>query len=352
MAKIRRLLNKEIWNEVDTLQFILECSASSARFGTINEYENEQVFTTRANIHAMLILPFGSGKTSSFIQIKDAVKVYDITFPGVIGSVNQNGEFIESSIIKAGGKVLVIDEFQRLNEGVKNALNSILEYPHTYSRTLGYKIRGSVRKRGKFYRIKAKQNTNQFDVYSKFSCIAGGMYASQKTTISKAWFSRFIPIRFSPSIEYFEKLSRGEKSIRINPEYKELSFEFPDYLKFNQIYWKTIKRSPFMRYFTKTNRNESGYLIRLFQDLVRIGAVIASLEDRQVVTPEDCELPMNRLVDFILTSYTTSTLDEYDIFIVNNLTRLKQTEIAEMLGITPSAVAQRVSKLRRLGVIW
>jgi len=347
---LKRLLNKSEWGETDIINFLLEASASSARFGVIKEKEEGGYWKTRANLHVMLVLPFGTGKTSSFLDVKDAVYNYDVTFPGVIGTINQDGEVVESAVIKAGGKVLIIDEFQRLGDDVKNALNSILEYPHTYARTLGYKIKTTVNRRGRYFRIRAKANGNKFEVYSKFSCIAGGMYVSKKSTISKAWFSRFIPIRFTPSLEYYERLSRGEKVVKINPTTKDTDFIFRDYLEFNKWYWNKLKQSQYVDYFLRFP-NERGYLVRLLQDLVRLGAIVAYVNGRKVIKTEDVEFVTNRLLNFILASYITSDRDEIDMYILANLDRQSISEIAEKWGVTTSAISQRVKSLKQAGLI-
>jgi len=344
----KKILNKSEITDVDYINFILEASASSARFGVIKEKEGpKKYFITRGNIHAMLVMPFGSGKTSSFLDIENAVYAYDITFPGLIGTITKDGEVVESSLMKAGGKVLVIDEFQLLDETTKNAMNSLLEYPHTYSRNLGYRVKVPVKKRSKYYSIEAKGN--ELRVYAKFSCIAGGMYVNKKSTISKAWLSRFIPLRFTPTLDYYEKLSKGEKTIKINPRIVETDFYFPNYLDFHKLYWDTFKSLPIKEYFVK-HPDESGYIVRCLQDIVRLSCFIASLDNRETVKKEDYELAL-RFLPNILLSYLYSGLDEIDIFILNNIHTMKQSEIAERLGMTPSAVSIRIATLKKMGVI-
>jgi len=345
----KKILNKSEITDTDYINFVLEASASSAKFGVVKEKEDvrKKYFVTRGNIHAMLVMPFGSGKTSSFLDIENAVYAYDITFPGLIGTISKDGEVVESSLMKAGGKVLIIDEFQLLDEATKNAMNSLLEYPHSYSRNLGYRIKSPVRKRGKYYSIEAKGN--ELRVYAKFSCITGGMYVSKKSTIAKAWFSRFIPLRFTPSLGYYEKLSKGEKSIKINPRIVETDFYFRDYLSFHKLYWETLKSLPIKEYFEK-HPDESGYTVRCLQDIARLSCFIASLEKRETVKKEDYEQAL-RFLPHMLSSYLYSGLDEVDLFILNNIHTMKQTEIAERLGITPASVSARISMLKKIGVI-
>jgi len=343
----KKILNKSELTETDYISFILEASASSAKYGVIMEKEEKGYHITRGNIHAMIVAPFGSGKTSSFLDIENAVYAFDITFPGLIGTISPDGEVIESSLMKAGGKVLIIDEFQMLGIDVKNAMNSLLEYPHFYSRNLGYKIKTPVKHRGKYYSIEAKGN--ELRVFAKFSCIAGGTFVSRRNSVAKAWFSRFIPIRFIPSLDYYEKLSRGEKIIRIKPKIVEADFRFPTYLDFHKAYWETLKKLDAYKYFER-NPEEAGYTVRLLQDIARLSCFIASLEDRVTVKKEDYELAL-RFLPSILSSYIYSNLNENDMFILNNMHIMKQSEIAEKLGVSTSYISQRVERLKSLGVI-
>lgn len=347
---VKDILQKSVWSEIDFMNFVLEASASSARFGVIEEKEDNKYYVTRANIHAMLILPFGAGKTSSLVEIPNAFYCYDVSFPGLIGTINKDGEVVESAIMKAGGKVLVIDEFQLLSREVKNALNSILEYPHIYSRTLGYKIRSSVSRRGKYFYIKAKQNTNKFEVYSKFSCIASGMFVSKRTPVDKAFFSRFIPIRFTPSIDYYEKMSKGEKMLKINPINIECSFVFDDYLKFHSYFWNKVKNSVSGKYFME-RVDETGWLVRCLQDLVRLSAFVESLDGRNTVSYDTAKYVCDKMFNFMLMSYKTSILDEKDIFILMNLSNMKQVEIARYLEVSEAYVSQRIDFLKKMGLI-
>ena len=343
---IEKLDNGE-FSETDWLTLVLEAVASSPRFGVLREKEGSKYFITRANMHALVVMPFGSGKTSSFIQIEDSVLAHDITFPGLIGTINKEGDLIESELLKATGKVLVIDEFQKIDEYTKNAMNSLLEYPHYYTRTLGFKLKGKVNKRGKFFRVRA--SGNRFEIYAKFSCIAGGMYVSRRTDVDKAWFSRFIPVVFVPSLDYYRKLSRGEKVIKINPAYFESDFVFDEYLSFNDAFWGAFEASPFKSYFLN-HPGERGYLVRCLQDLARLSAFFASLDKRNVIKEQDWRLSLRFLNNFLL-SYIKRDLDEIDFYIINNYPKINQVEVAKKFGVTQPAISERVAALRNSGLL-
>jgi len=348
---IRKVINKISggdFSEIDYMNFVLEASASSARFDSVVEHEGDSRYITRGVIHSMLVMPFGSGKTSLFVSVKEAISAHDISFPGLIGTITKEGELIESEVMKAAGKILIIDEFQKLSIDVRNAMNSILEYPHVYTRTLGYRIRNRVVKRGKYYRVVAKRDSNMFEIYSRFSCIAGGMYVNTRKTISKAWFSRFIPIRMHPSVDWYEKLSRGEKIIFINPKLRELKFEFNNYLDFHSIYWDLIKSSDILKYFS-ARPEERGYLVRCLQDLVRLSAFVASLDNSAEINDE--YMVSLSVLPNILASYIFSDLDEVDMCILNKWPNLNQTELASEFGLTQAAISTRIRVLKEEGLL-
>jgi hypothetical protein len=294
-------------------------------------------------------MPFSAGKTSTFFNIKSGIYAYDITFPGLIGSVTKDGEVIESSLMKAGGKTVIIDEFQLLSLDVKNAMNSILEYPHTYSRNLGFKIARSVSKGNKYFKISAKAGSNSFSVYSKFSCIAGGMYLTKKSTIDKAWFSRFVPIRLSPSIDWYEKMSKGEKLISIYPKYYEGDFKIRNYLELNEIYWDVIKSSNVSLYF-ESHKNETGYLVRAMQDVMRISCFIASLNNNVIIRKRDF-MDSLKFLPHMLSAYIYSDLDELDFYLVSSYPSINQTEVSEKYRVSQASISRRIEKLQEQGLL-
>jgi hypothetical protein len=331
------------------MQFVLEAAASSCKFDLITEYEGAHEHATRGIMHAMIVMPFGTGKTSNFLDISKATYAYDVTFPGLIGSINKAGEVIESTMMHSAGKVIVIDEFQKLTEDVQNAMNSLLEYPHRYSRSLGYKIASGVSRNGKYYSLQADTGGNEIRLFARFACIAGGMFVKRRSTISKAWFSRFVPSFFVPSVDYYEKMSKGEKIVNVKPVEFAAKFDFRDYIKFNELYWKTFKASPFANYFV-LNPHERGYIVRAMQDIVRMSAYIASREKRTEITIEDAELAM-RVFPFMFSSYEYTDLDELDMFIIGNINTLTRAEVASRFATSTKTIKNRVSKLTERGFI-
>jgi hypothetical protein len=347
MVKAHRILGKNEITSMDYLNFVLEAAASSAQFGLVHEYQLGRKFQTRANINALLVSPFGTGKTTSLVKMEGAVAANDITFPGMIGTINSEGEFVPGLAIQAAGKVLVIDEFQKMDNMVKNAMNSLMEYPHTYSRNLGY----SVRKPFKLKRRNCSVNVRNgwISVYSKFSCIAGGMYLNRKSQVQQAWASRSLPIIFKPSMAFFEKLAAGEQQIRINPHYFESDFQFRDYMAFHAAYWSGLKAMPFVwNYFERTPMDR-GYSVRMEQDLARVACFISSLEKRRIVKKEDWESAL-KLQKVVAVNTILSDLDELEMEILQH-PEMTQEGISRKIGCSQSMVCKARKGLIGMGLI-
>lgn len=358
MTEVKKILQKSDWDEKDYINFILEASASSPRFGVIREKEKDKYHEERGNIHTMLILPFGSGKSSIFANLGEDKKLknyivfaHDLTFPGLIGSINREGEVIKSSVIEAGGKLLIIDEAQRLGQDVREALCALLEKPHTYTRHLGFKLKNDIKIKRKYYYIFGKRDSNELKIYSKFSCIVSASYMKIRTSIDQAFFSRFIPIRFTPTLEWYEKLTIGEKPIVINPEFKTLDFSFEKYPEFHNYFWENLKKHPSHKHFLE-HQGEMGLIPRFLQNLVRLSAFVESLDNNTEISIDTAKFVHDKFYNFIFANIVTSTLDEISFRILSYLGKLSQEEIAEKLGIDPSTVSKKIRKLKEKNIIF
>jgi len=349
--KAKRILRKEEIMDMDYLNFVVEASASSCQFGFIREREKNHEHKERANINVLIALPLGSGKTTNLLQIENAHLVNDVSFPGVVGTVTKDGEFVEGACIKAAGKVLLLDEFNRVPKDVKDALNNLLEQ-RAHPRNLGFRVRKNMTSNRKFCQIKIKGG--YLYTRARFSCITSTMFLKVKEYKGKsmsdiAWFTRFIPVRFIPDIDYYEKLTKGEKILKVNPKVKEIDeFYFRDYLKAHKIYWDWMKNSPYFDYF-KQNPYDRGALSRFLQDAVRLSAFVASLNNRKNIYLSDFESVM-KFLPLMVSNYISYNLSEKEQKVLE-LLPLSQHEIAERLGISEPRVSQIVDKLRRRGLI-
>jgi hypothetical protein len=347
MVKAHRILGKSEIMQMDYMNFILEAAASSARFGTITEWQPSGRFVTRANINALLVSVFGTGKTSSFIKMEGAVAANDISFPGMIGTITKDGEFNPGLVVKAAGKLLIIDEFQKMDDTTKNAMNSILEYPHTYSRNLGFAAKRPFNLNRKGCVVKVKEGWIQ--AYSKFSCISGGMYLNRDNQVQQAWASRFIPIVFKPSMAYFERMTAGEQQIRINPHCFEADFQFRDYMTFHKEYWENLKKMPTIWNWFEEHADERGYSGRILQDIARLSCFIASLEKRSIIRPDDWKQAL-KLQKMVIINTICSSLTEIELKILECPER-ENKEISGLLSVSEVGVWKARKRLKSLGLL-
>jgi len=350
-SKLKPVLSKEEIFNLDYIKFVLLAAASSPRFGVIRCVEkNDLIFSMRARIHALLISPFGTGKTSQVIQINNAsvVSANDITFPGLIGTITKTGEFIIGSCYKAGGKLLVIDEAQRMTKKTKNAMNSLLEPPHTYNRALGYKMLKPFRKRGKYRWVRGSEN--DFEIGSKFSCIASSMRIREGTDVEDAWNSRFILIRMKITENYMKKLLSGDIIFDINAIRYEGDFTFDDYMRYQKYYWNMYDKSKFKSYFSK-NPNMYGYLSRNSGDIIRLAAFVCASENRSAIQFEDVKMIYDKYWKIMMYNMLMAPLTKEEYTILNNID-LTESEIAAILGVSQPMISRYIKGLKAKGLLY
>jgi hypothetical protein len=310
--RVFEILEKDKVGEEDYIYFCLEACATSCRFGTITEYEVGKKHIIRGNINVFLRMPLGAGKTTTIIDIPNSNYTNRITYPSLVGTITKDGRFIEGEIVRSAGKVLILDEFSNIPSDVKEALNNLLEQkPHSRSLGTGNVI-SPVNKRGKFLKLKVRKN--RVDLWARFSCIASSIFR-ESDNLSIAWSTRFLPINFIPSMEYYERLSRGEVYFKVNPKPVDSDFVFRDFLKANKYYWDTFKSKPYYGYFL-VNRFAGGYSVRALHDLVRLSAFLTSLEGRKVIKLDDFKLVCDKFLDFFFWNFISSGLGEDELKIL------------------------------------
>lgn len=314
--KAHRILSKNEILQMDYMNLVLEAAASSGKFGTLTEMQDNGPFVTRANIHALLIAPFGSKKTTG-LQVPGAQFANDVTFPGLLGTISKDGIFVPGLVARVSGGLMIIDEFQRMDDSVKNAMNSLLEYPHTYSRNLGYSARVPFKKHTKYCSIDVKEGW--INVYGKFSCISGGMWLSRKNPVQQAWASRHIPIIFKPTLDYYKKMTLGEKPIKINPHMHEMDFIFrrEEYKAFHAKVWENWENDEIIWNYFQAHDDERGYTGRMLQDLARLSCFMASLDKRSIIARKDWEKAL-KLQRIMALNTIFSDLTEIEMAILEN----------------------------------
>jgi hypothetical protein len=346
---------EKIW-DTDYLKFILQATASSACFGTVWQYQptsQRGYYDNRANLNAMIIAPFGTGKSSQILKINGAkiVRGNDFTFPGLIGTISKNGELVLGACYRAGGKLLMLDETQSIPLNVKNAMNSLFEGDHNYVRNLGYNIIKRVTKGTQKSGARIVADSNELNVYSKFSCIASSMYVELNHPVKVAWYSRFIPIRFKIDLNYIWKLTAGEIVYDIDAYYyKQVQdFKFNEFPDFHKYYREKIENSPW-KTMLESRPNDMGYLPRNMQDIIRLGCFIALSKGRNEVLFEDTKYVIDHFLYQILYNIYMGPLGTTESYILNNIEKT-QEKIAEELGVDQSTISKGIMRLKRLHLI-
>ena len=114
----------------------------------LNFFEIEQGKDTasiRPQMHLLLVKPFGTVKSSYTDELEgllydDLVIRDELTKPAILGTIGKDGKYVPGLPGIIGGKVLVIDEFNNLNEFGLKALLGILEN-QKINRELGFSVK-------------------------------------------------------------------------------------------------------------------------------------------------------------------------------------------------------------------
>ena len=79
-----------------------------------------------SQFHTLIVIPFGMGKTSKAKQIPSGHILYNYSLPGMVGTINKDGELIESDLMNCKKGVLVIDEGHRMENSARDALEEAI----------------------------------------------------------------------------------------------------------------------------------------------------------------------------------------------------------------------------------
>ena len=92
---------------------ILSASVSSAQAEPLKLDEGKNgMYRPRGQLHVMLLMPFGSGKSSGLINVKGK-GVYNMgkaNLPGIVGTINKDGDYNPGAAELGAGKVWLHDE--------------------------------------------------------------------------------------------------------------------------------------------------------------------------------------------------------------------------------------------------
>jgi len=339
---ISEMMKSNILNEV------LEACISTAKADPIKLVERDgKIFTTRGQLHCMLLLPSGSGKTTGLMKFpgkmnKDYCEMTEYRLPGIVGTISKDGEFLAGAIQQAAGKPLIIDEFHNLPESGMKAMLKLLE-GEIYSRALGFHAKRPSTNRKKYCYSHVKDGSMW--VSSRFSCICSGIFARKTRINDHAFLSRFMPIKLNLEINDAYDMSCGKQlfDLKSNP-YVEQPL-FVDYLKFVRVHKEIVENlPPKLHNFLSQN---IAYLRRNIVDFSRI----FSYHSRGNSVVDDWE-KYTPYIPFFLYNYAASTLTLTEFEILESArTEKKQIEIAMSLGITEAYVSNTIKKLRGLGLV-
>jgi DNA-binding CsgD family transcriptional regulator len=327
----------------DYMGDLLSCSVSSSATGKLLLKEGDKYFYTRSQLHALIISPFGTRKTTDVIGIPNSYNLQSFTNPAILGSISKMGDFVEGAIAKAAGKTFIVDEFQLLPFQSRMAMLNLLEH-QTYTRSLGYKMQKPVKVNKKFCKIHADGNQWKMDVV--FSCICSGTFIPKKRIDDYAWKSRFTVIQYNVDLADIYDMVSGKTVRKIVPRDYKIVPVFEDYLKFVKEHEKIVRSLPFVR---QMDNSKLGYIARNVIDMARLAAFFSGVKGESVVT--DWERVLQYIPQSLYNYMASSlTLTEYEILNKTN-EGLSLQETAEQTKTSREYVVEVRNKLKREGLI-
>lgn len=312
------------------------------------DYEKKK-YILRAQVHPLIVSPFGTGK-SGITQVlksqfsKDIFPIDNFTKPALEGSISKDGEPIPSILEKVRGKIMVIDEWNSVDDYGQQALLGILEN-QKLSRSLGFKVKIPYKSsKSKWGQIRMDKTHISGEIY--FSCIAYAMeFPIGKEQTKKALLSRFSPIFLQPSVDSIHALTRGEFDVNIK-DYsdkikierfklttkllKELNDEYENYTKKKKLH--------------PTDTDDLGFISRTFSEIIRYGLYSYIKENKN---PQETIEDINYFkenFDFISTlieqfsnPFTTGKMERY-VKLNKKQPNLTIKEYARLLGVTRQTI--------------
>lgn len=326
---------------------VLSAVVSSSGLNDLILYEKGgKLFKTRSQINALIIQPFGTGKTISTLNLKNTIRLTEYTLPSIVGSIKKDGQFVQGIISSCGAKTLIIDEIQNIGLKAKNALLDLLENQQ-HQRGLGYNVPSDINKQGDNWSISVKGN--MMDIRCQFSCICSGTYISNRSSIDKAWLSRFYPLFVEKDIDDIFKLIKGESKLNIKYHKFKGDRHFKRYLEFCDDFEKHIRSLPFLSSFNSEN---IGYIARTCLDTARLAnyfSLIAGSTDIEKIHWLKA-LPFSTMQ---LRNYLMLKLTESDYEIFSNSAIKNHKELMAITGLSKSQVSRSLDKLIRLKlIVW
>jgi len=283
----------------------------------IQKKDGSQV-SMRPHINVFIYQPFGTGKSYSvddLIKKGYAVPCNRYSEAGFIGTIERSGMFRKGSLLRAGGKILLIDEFQNLKDHQKELLLEVIEQRRT-SRSIGIHTPVPIEEKDEYIEYVIDGGY----IYIKkirFSVIALSMKSNYKRYNDLALLSRFIPIFITPSLEDLYISLTEEKPPDYSKYAKHLDlFKHRDYFVPYKVLNYTAK---VMKSIIKSLNMSISFYMRLTLDLLRLAGIRAVMSNRDV-TIEDVELVFG-LLNFIIRNMQCEGLSLLDLKVLDAITQ-------------------------------
>lgn len=305
-----------------------------------------------AQLHCLLIIPFGMGKSTISRSIPNSYLSLSHSLPAILGTINKEGELVDSALLNSRNKVLLLDEMHRLSSSSVDAMLNLLESGY-YMRSLGYKIKNEIKcpytleKDG--YNIQVNESKNGFEIRTKFSCIGFAEWVPKH--FEQALLSRFATIRMLTNKEMAFRISRGESLI---DEIKLKTFKvYKKSVNFKDTYYDFIDAIE-QRVNTLNIQFpdcQAGYYTRVNAHLIKLAAHFARMRGSLTVIKEDWEKTLD-YIPILLYNLKSATLTPiqykiYELALLGNT----QYNISKLTGYSPGTISYTVNRLKTLGLI-
>lgn len=350
--------------------YLTACLAT-ARAPPIRTKQSGRYFDIRGNLHVLLTVPPGGGKTTGMLEdVNNVVKAGDISIAGLLGTVNgKTGDFVPGAATLAAGKVLWIDEYQTMRSNVRDKLLTLIETGEA-QRSLGFNLKDKLKKGTKYGLVTGKKGTGHFDVISRFSCMLTGTvkpsvmqknYMFQGNGGKKAWMStimflqRFAHLNLLLDDADFYRVIRGEKlfSVKDYSQYYTEPVVMDDYLDI--VHWhEEVTSGEDFRFLNVLPPDAGAFRSRNCLDIVRMEAAKRAIQLTLGKSIFHSWENQKKHVAYSLFNVVTNSLtfSEYKVF-MNLLSKepVNQEQVARDIGISQQAVSRIEKKLENYGLL-
>lgn len=268
--------------EKKTYEFLEEtCLASIESAGVRGRLLIPDLPPQRPTINLMFMTPFGMGKSTIARDIpSDLIFICDdVTYPGLVGTITQEGQLLPGAVFNAGGKVLAVDEAQRLGPETIEGLKGLVENGHT-TRTMGYLIeRPPIYKNTRYLTLKPLKTRNGFTLSWRGSLWLMGEHAPPH--FKGGWASRFICIELKTEIDDIRRIVKGKGMFDLSRAKgttwgkggrKEEDFNMPIPQYHHAICDPYMEMIESHGYFQRIRHQDYGLINRTLMNVVRLAA--------------------------------------------------------------------------------